>query len=188
MRRFVLLIAVGLLMSMSAPTLFAQQTQTSTSAALRVVNASPATGQELGKQTPIILSFNQPVNCDTAAAAFSITPGVAGSVTCDETQSSITFTPSADYTHGTAYTVSVSTGLQAKAGGALVEPYTVELNGQGYLAVTDVLPKDGSTEIATDATITVIFNRPVVPLVTVEEAKTTQPDYDCTCGDGKASG
>ncbi len=170
MRRFALLMAIGLLMSMSAPTLFAQQTQTSTSAALRVVNASPATGQELGKQTPIILSFNQPVNCDTATAAFSITPGVAGSVTCDEAQSSITFTPSADYTHGTAYTVSVSTGLQAKAGGALVGPYIVELNGQGYLAVTDVLPKDGSTEIATDAAITVIFNRPVVPLVTVEEA------------------
>ncbi len=170
MRRFGFLIALGLLISMSASTILAQQTQTPTGAALRVVGSSPATGQELGKQTPIILSFNQPVNCDTAPSAVSITPSVAGSITCDEAQSSITFTPSADYEHGTAYRVSVSTALQAKAGGALVEPYTLEINGQGFLAVTDVLPKDGSTEIATDAAITVIFNRPVVPLVTAEEA------------------
>ncbi len=170
MRRFGLLIAIGLLITMSASTILAQQTQTPTGAALRVVSASVATGQELGQQTPITISFNQPVNCDSATSALSITPSVAGSVTCDDAQSSVTFTPSADYAHGTAYTVAVSTALQAKAGGALAEPYTLEVNGQGFLAVTDVLPKDGSTEIAADAAITVIFNRPVVPLVTAEEA------------------
>ncbi|MBA3874784.1 MAG: Ig-like domain-containing protein, partial [Anaerolineae bacterium] len=176
MRRFGLWIAIGLLISMSASTILARQTQTPTGAALHVASSSPATGQELGKQSPITLSFNQPVNCDTATAAFSITPSVTGDVTCDEAQSTITFTPSADYAHGTAYTVSVSTALQAKAGGALVEAFTLQLNGQGYLAVTDVLPKDGSTDIATDAAITVIFNRPVVPLMTAEEnAKLPSP-------------
>src|SRR5262249_49705660 len=155
--------------TMSASTLLAQQAQQSTSAALRVVNTSPATGQELGKQMPIVLSFNQPVNCDTAKSAFSISPSVVGDITCNDSESSLTLTPSADYQHGTAYTVSLGTGLQSKAGGALPEPFTLELNGQGFLAVTDVLPKDGSTDIATDAAITVIFNRPVVPLVTAEE-------------------
>ncbi len=170
MRRLGLLITLGLLILMSASTIRADQARQESNAALKVVSSSPATGQELGKQAPITLSFNQPVNCDTAKAAFSITPSVAGDVTCDDAQSTLTFTPSADYAHGTAYTVSVSTTLQAKAGGALIEPYTLELNGQGYLAVTDVLPKNGSSDIATDAAITVIFNRPVVPLVTAEEA------------------
>src|SRR5258707_174842 len=112
MRRFGLLIAIGLLMSMSASTLLARQAQQQTTAALHVVSSSPATGQELGKQTPIVLSFNQPVNCDTATTAFSITPSVAGSVTCDDAQSSVTFTPSADYAHGTAYKVAVSASLE----------------------------------------------------------------------------
>ncbi len=167
MRRLILLITIGLLVSLSASTLFAQQ---QVAAALHVVGSSPAVGQELGKQDPITVSFNQPVNCDTATAVFSITPAVAGQVTCDESQSSLTFTPSADYAHSTAYTVTVSTALQAKSGGNLAENFTLALNGQGYLAITDVLPKDASSEIATDATITVIFNRPVVALVTAEEA------------------
>jgi alpha-2-macroglobulin len=38
------------------------------------------------------------------------------------------------------------------------------------LRVTDVLPRDGTEGVATDALITVIFNRPIVPLVIAEEA------------------
>ncbi len=167
MRRWILWVAAGLLVSLSASSLRAQQ---DAAAPLRVVASSPAMGQELGSLVPITLSFNQPVNCDTANAAFSITPDVAGSVSCDEAQSTVTFTPSADYARATPYTVMVSTGLRAKSGGALLEAYTLELNGQGYLEVTDVLPRDASSEIATNAAITVIFNRPVVPLVSAEEA------------------
>jgi hypothetical protein len=40
----------------------------------------------------------------------------------------------------------------------------------GELRVTDVLPRDDTEAVATDALITVIFNRPIVPLVISEEA------------------
>lgn len=167
MRRFKLWIMIGLLISLSVSTLMAQP---EAGTALRVVSTSPATGQELGQQTPITLSFNQPVDCDSAGGAFSISPAVEGTVSCDAAAASLTFTPSADYVRATPYTVAISAGLKGQEGGTLIEPFTLELNGQGYLSVTDVLPKSGSTEIATDAAITVIFNRPVVPLVTAEAA------------------
>ncbi|MCA0455767.1 MAG: Ig-like domain-containing protein [Chloroflexi bacterium] len=166
MRRFKLWLLVSLLVSLSASTLLAQD---ATGAPLRVVQSSPATGQELAAGEPVTISFNQPINCDTSGA-FSISPAVEGSVTCDNATASIIFTPSRDYARATPYTVTISTALQAVSGGTLLEPYTLEVNGQGYLEVTDVLPKDGSFDIATDAAITVIFNRPVVPLVSSEEA------------------
>ncbi len=167
MRRFKLFILISLFVSMSASTLLAQQ---QIGAPLRVVQASPATGQELGSRSPITVSFNQPVNCDTASAAFGISPSVEGAVTCDAAQASLTFTPTADYARAIPYTVSISTTLQAQDGGTLLETYMLELNGQGYLEVSDVLPKADSEDIAADAAITVIFNRPVVPLVMAEEA------------------
>jgi uncharacterized protein YfaS (alpha-2-macroglobulin family) len=48
---------------------------------------------------------------------------------------------------------------------------TAEPVDAGSLAVTDVLPAPDSMDVATDATITVIFNRPVVPLTTMADAQ-----------------
>ena len=42
----------------------------------------------------------------------------------------------------------------------------------GYLEVSEVLPAPDSEAVDTDAIITVIFNRPVVPLVAVEDMDT----------------
>ena len=59
-----------------------------------------------------------------------------------------------------------TTGLKAADNG-LAEAFSASYQTAGELVVTSTLPQDGSAEIGTDALITVIFNRPVVPLTTI---------------------
>jgi alpha-2-macroglobulin len=168
MRRLGYVLMLGLLMVLTASTLQAQQTQPG--ATLRVVDSIPFAGQELASQSEIVLFFNQPLNCDTAKSAFTITPAVAGSVSCNDSDSSLRFAPSEALQRATSYTVTVSGGVQGQDGATLAEPFSLQFNSLGYLNIADVLPTDGSTEVASNAAVTVIFNRPVVPLVTAEEA------------------
>lgn len=169
MRRFSLFLLMTLLCVLSASTITAQQTVEPV-ATLRVVDSVPFTGQELNGTEPVVLYLNQSLDCGTASAAFSITPALSGSVTCDEAGSSITFTPEQPYERATRYTVTLGMSLRGQDGAAFAEPYVLEVESIGNLLVSNVLPADGSTEIAVDAAITVIFNRPVVPLVSAEEA------------------
>ncbi|MEZ4670447.1 MAG: Ig-like domain-containing protein [Anaerolineae bacterium] len=168
MRRLGIALILSLLMVLTASTLEAQQTQPV--ATLRVVDSIPFAGQELPSQSDIILFFNQPLNCNTASSAFSLTPPVQGSVSCDDNDSSLHFSPSEALQRATSYTVAVSGTLQGRDGAVLPEPFSLQFNSIGYLSVSDVLPTDGSTGVESNTAITVIFNRPVVPLLTAEEA------------------
>ncbi|MBL8164613.1 MAG: Ig-like domain-containing protein [Anaerolineae bacterium] len=158
-----------LLIILSVSSLAAQEQPVSTGAALRVIDSEPFIGQELGLQSEIAFYFNRPLDCASAQSAFSITPAIEGALSCDDAESALRFTPSRPYDRAVEYTVTLGTGLVAQDGARLAEAYTLRASSVGYLAVSDFLPSDGSTEITTDAAITVIFNRPVVPLVSVEE-------------------
>jgi hypothetical protein len=165
MRRFSLLVLV-LCALLSVSALAAQDEQKG--ASLQVVDSEPFTGQELGLDSSITLYFDRPVNCDTAKSAITITPAVPGDITCAD--SSVTFKPSQPFARATRYTVQVGTGLQGADGAKLVEPYTLDVNTVGYLTVSDTLPANGATGVEADTVVTAIFNRPVVPLVSAEEA------------------
>lgn len=165
MRRFLTLLVL-LLIVLSVPSLAAQQQFDNP---LQVVDSEPLAGQELALDSPVSLFFNRPLNCDTAANAVSLAPSAAGQITCNPLEASIIFSPSTPYQRATAYTLTVSNALQAQDGTPLVEPYKLEFNTIGNLAVSEVLPAKDSTGIQTDAVITVIFNRPVVPLGIAED-------------------
>lgn len=134
---------------------------------LEVVDSVPFGGQELGLTETVDLFFNQPVNCDTAQGAVSITPDVVGQVIC--TDAALTFEPVNAFDRATTYTLTLSEALQAQNGAALVEPFTLEFNTVGNLTVSEVLPAPDSEGIEVVSVITAIFNRPVVPLVAVED-------------------
>jgi hypothetical protein len=170
MNRLLILIA-AMLVVLSVPGMAAQQ-QTS-DLPLQAIDSNPLAGQELGSEEPITIFFDQPINCDTAEGAVSLVPAIEGTVSCDG--SSLTFTPSAAYPMATQLRLTVNESLQAQSGAALAEVFTLELNTLGTLMVSEVLPDDGAQGIETDAVITVIFNRPVVPLVSNED-RDTLPD------------
>ncbi len=168
MRRLAVLL-MGLLIITSVSGLAAQQ-QDLSAAPLQVIDTNPYSGEELGLQEDISLFFDRPLDCTTAQSAVSISPAVDGTVSCDG--SSLRFSPSAAYDNASSYTISVGSALTAVDGATLADAYQLTLNTVGNLAVSDVLPAAGSTGIETQSVITVIFNRPVVPLVSNEDRGT----------------
>ncbi|MCB9452673.1 MAG: Ig-like domain-containing protein [Anaerolineaceae bacterium] len=172
MRKYPLLILVSILLlgfSFSGATAYQE---TASAVPLQVIDSQPFPGQELGLNSPVVLYFDQPLDCATAQGTVSLSPALPGDVTCDAGSGVLTFTPGVPYERATEYTLTVSTALRGQDSAALPEPYSLTLNTLGYLAVSDFLPADNSTGIETSAVITVIFNRPVVPLVTVEDMST----------------
>ena len=168
MRRLAIaLLIIGSLLSVIIPQLTAQDVR---NPELQVIDSDPVSGQELGLSDSITLYFDRQIDCDSLVSSFSISPPIDGSLTCED--GSITFTPTASYERATTYTIRLDNTAQGADGTALLEPYEVTFDSQGFLRVSEVFPlSDGSREgwIAPDTTITVIFNRPVVPLVTSDD-------------------
>ncbi len=173
MRRFSLWVFVLLLAAVLVPGTVAQQEQPVTPENLEnplvVVDSVPYAGEELALEGPVTVYFDRPVDCATAQAAVSVVPDTPGSITCDEASASLSFTPDAPFVRGERYTLRISDDLRAQDGGILAEPFELPLSTVGFLGISEVLPTDSSVEVSTDAMITVIFNRPVVPLVIAED-------------------
>jgi uncharacterized protein YfaS (alpha-2-macroglobulin family) len=167
MRHRSLLLILTLLVSLLSFTGLAAQDQSSDNP-LQLLETYPLVGQELELRADILLYFDRPLDCATVAGAVTISPSVAGETSC--TNSTVRFTPNEDYARATNYTLSVNTALRGVDGAALVEPVNLELNSIGYLQVSQMLPADGALDVKADTAITVIFNRPVVELVTADDA------------------
>ncbi len=173
MRRLIALICAGLLLAGIVPQLLAQDTRQPTSSVLQVVDTEPLAGQELALDGTITIYFDRSLDCATAEDAFQIMPQLAGSLDC--TGTAITFTPDEDFNRAATYRVILATSLRGADGAQLLEAYELTLNTVGYIGVTETFPAPGSMEIQPDTTLTIIFNRPVVPLTILEE-RDTLPD------------
>lgn len=167
MRRFLLVLFVlGALVSLNVVGLFAQDQPGDI---LQVVDTVPFTGEELGLNSEITVYFDRPIDCATATGAVNVTPTVTGRVSCASGDTALVFEPAEAFARGTEYTLKIDQTLRARDGGQLLEPFSLSLSTTGFLVVSEVFPADGAVDIETDAVITVIFNRPVVPLLTAEE-------------------
>ena len=129
----------------------------------QIVRRVPERGQEHDVHAPIIITFDQPMDHASVEASFTISPTVQGSLAWKD--SSLQFTPAQDgLTHATSYHVTIDTSARSAAGLTLPAPFSFTFGSVGYLEITAVQPADGTQDVATDATVTVMFNRPVVPL------------------------
>ncbi len=160
-----------LLLSVGIVSTSAQQA-TSVPAALQVVDSSPAAGEELALNQPITIYFDRPVDCASAQAAFRIDPQVAGTITCGDSDASLTFKANADFAPDTRFTITLDGALKGEDGTTLAQGFTLQVSTVSSPKVAQVLPTDGSAGVATDSEITVIFNRPIVPLTVAEDSST----------------
>ncbi|HTX20181.1 MAG TPA: Ig-like domain-containing protein [Bacteroidota bacterium] len=80
------------------------------------------TGNGVSTTAQIYISCNFLIDSTTIASSFSIAPAVAGSINFGG--SGFTFAPSSALAPGTTYVVTVSTGLKAKNGTPMKNPYT----------------------------------------------------------------
>lgn len=140
-----------------------------------VLRAIPENGAEVALDAPIELTFDQPMNTASVEKAFSIAPALDGTLNwVDDT--TVRFMPSQGYQRGERYRVTVVESAQSAAGLPLNRPVEITFETVGYLAVSSVQPAPDSTEILPDTTLTVLFNRPVVPLTAIEnQAGLPQP-------------
>ncbi len=129
------------------------------------VSTSPQRGQQQPLDAPVLIAFDQAMDEVSTAAAFAIEPTTPGQISFDG--NALVWTPQEPLTRGGSYRVSVSQDAQSVTGEPLAAPVDLRFDAVGFLQVTSSQPADGNEEVSVDSPITVIFNRPVVPLTGV---------------------
>ncbi len=117
----------------------------------------------------VTFTFNKPL----ATAEILVSPTLEGATSVEG--DAAVFTPATAPAPDTRYRFTL-TAAAAEDGTELTSAQQVTLQATGPLAVSATQPSDGTEESDPSANITVIFNRPVVPLTGVaEQASLPQP-------------
>ncbi len=163
-----LLLAIGLILAGTLTVWGAPGAQESEATPPQVFDTVPLPGEELALDGPVTFFFDQPMDHAAVESAFSVTPDIAGTFTWPD-DATLTFTPSAAYERATEYTFSIASSATSAAGVAMEEAFSLKLQSLGYLEISQVLPSPDSEFVDNETVFTVIFNRPVVPLMSVED-------------------
>lgn len=135
-------------------------------AAPRVIDTNPLPGEELGLNSTVRLTFDRPM--DTETVQHTVVPALEGGGWAWDDEHTLVYTPPAGgFTRDTEYEFTVM--ARDTDGQNMNEPFTLRLRTVGYLEVVEVLPEPDSQDVQVESAITVIFNRPVVPLVSLSE-------------------
>ncbi|MFC2045934.1 Ig-like domain-containing protein [Chloroflexota bacterium] len=133
----------------------------------RLLYRSPAPGEEQPLDAPIELTFDQPMDPASVEAVFAISPTVEGVFTWSDDRT-VGFVAEG-LERGVRHTVSVAATARNIEGTALEDPILFDFGTVGYLAVSEVIPGPNRDELAPDTTVTVVFDRPVVPLAAISQ-------------------
>jgi len=141
-----------------------------------LVIRAPDRGEEQPVASPIVLTFNESMDRASVESAFKVLPAVPGTLRWDDDKT-VRFVPSGEgFARDENYSVTVGQGAMAQNGLALQLPINFRFKAIGFLEVSQVLPAPDTQDVAPDSAITVMFNRPVVPLVVVsDQSKLPQP-------------
>lgn len=134
----------------------------------RLLERSPAPGEELPVNAPIEVTFDQPMDQASVEAAFAITPTVQGKFNWPD-ERTMAFTPTTGLERGTRYQVTIAATARNAEGLAMEEPIAFDLSTTGLLEVSQVQPTPDANELDPDTLVTVVFNRPVVPLASISQ-------------------
>ena len=135
----------------------------------QIVYSSPAPGEEVLLDGAITVRFDQPMDQASVEDGFLITSAddqtkVAGMFTWPD-EDTVIFTPSDRFKRRQQYRVRINEA-RGRNGQEIIEAVRLDLQTVGFLEASQVVPSDGAEAIPVDSAITVLFNRPVIPLVT----------------------
>jgi uncharacterized protein YfaS (alpha-2-macroglobulin family) len=138
----------------------------------RLAAQSPLDGERLLLEPTIDLTFDRDMNkaATESAWTFSDSNGdpVAGKTSWPDART-LRFIPDGKLAPASTYVAAFSTAAVDLQGNALAEELRLEFRTVDALAVGQVFPADYTEAVDLESTITVIFNRPVVPLTIAEE-------------------
>lgn len=133
-----------------------------------IVGYSPASSAELPLDGAIEITFDQAMDQDETSSAISFKTAsganIAGDVTWVDTRTA-RFKPTSDLSSDAAYSLSVDTAATSALGENLLEGLSIDFGTIGDIEVVSVTPLSSAGEVDDTVTVSVSFNRPVVPLV-----------------------
>ncbi len=132
----------------------------------RLLFRAPETGETQALDAPIELVFDQPMDEASVAQAFAISPAVKGALRWADKRT-LVFTPAESLARGASYRVTVDQKALNAEGTPLSDPVAFNFQTVGHLLVSEVQPVPDSDDIGPDSSVTVVFNRPVVPLTAI---------------------
>jgi hypothetical protein len=119
--------------------------------------------EKLSESAPIPISLPATVSEETAKNAITFFPEIKGSWVTEDIQNVVLFQPASPLKRGTYYAVTLDAQEAQLSGDFLVDENP---------AVTAIFPAAGS-EAHEDSEITIVFNRPMVPLTSLEVTEET---------------
>jgi len=130
----------------------------------RLLERQPAPAEVLPLDAPLVLTFDQPMDQASVESAITISPAVEGAFTWSDERSVSLLPASGEWPRGQHYRLTVDTGARNIEGTPLAESIAFEFQTVGFVTVGQVMPAPDSEELDPDTTITVVFDRPIVPL------------------------
>jgi hypothetical protein len=125
--------------------------------------------------TSIEVSFSEPVDTDSAAAALTVEPDVPGAASWSG--STMIFTPDEALALETSYEVSLGTGVRDLAGNEMAElPPPFAFTTAGRPTVVETVPSDGASDVALDTPIQLRFSS-LMDTLSVEAALRLTPSF-----------
>ena len=145
----------------------------------RIIRQSPITGARLGLDPVIELTFDRDMDQGKTASAWTFHEAegliLPGTITWLDART-LQFKPIRTLEPAAKYFATLTTEAAGLDGSSPAADIRLDFQTADALAVGQVFPASGAQDVEGNTTITVIFNRPVVPVTIVEEqAAQTQP-------------
>jgi uncharacterized protein YfaS (alpha-2-macroglobulin family) len=137
-----------------------------------VIQRTPERGEELPPDGTIQVVFDRAMDKGSVESALMVDPDVRGSVKWVDDRT-MNFTPERTLERDSEYHVTIGPEAKAADGNQLDGTYRFRFRTVGYLEVAQVIPAPDTEDVEANSTVTVIFNRPVVPLMAVSD-----PEYE----------
>ena len=138
----------------------------------QILRQSPIQGQRLDLSPTIQITFDRAMNEAGTSAAWSFVDKsnqpVSGKLAWLNNQT-LQFKPGQALLPAETYTAILSTGAAGADGTSLSNELRIEFKTTDALVVGQVFPADASDNVDIKNAITVIFNKPVVPLMSLED-------------------
>lgn len=116
--------------------------------------------------SPIVINFNWDMDVELTEAAFSIEPAVEGTITWEDQNYRMVFTPNGTYDISTLYTVKLAKTAQHGGGMEMEEPYEFQFftTDRNFMTITGMFPNAGDAVHYKGAQIEARFDK--IPNVT----------------------
>ena len=137
--------------------------------AAAVIDQLPAEGERLDPDGSVTLYFDRAMNPAAVERAFKTQPTVAGAFAWSDGGRKVVFKPATSLPRGTVLDIGLAQDASAADGAPLRQPFIARFLMKGNLEVAQTIPADGAIDVVPEIPITVLFNRPVVPLSIVSQ-------------------